>query len=421
MKLRHYLIHYSEVGLKRGNRALFEDRLIKNIYKATRGLGVEAVHRLYGRFRLDQQASRSKSELEARLARVYGISHFFTTEIVELDLEALQAEALRHAAAEPFESFGVRAKRINKGFPYNSEAIGREVGRVIANASGARVDLNQPERWFHVLVLNREIYLYSHRVEGPRGLPIGCSGKVAVLLSGGIDSPVAADRLLRRGCPVTLIHFHSAPFTDKASIRKALRLSEILTEHRLTTTLYLVPLAELQRQIAAQAPPAYRIVLYRCWMVRLANRIARADRCLALATGDAIGQVASQTLEHLQLFDAVSELPILRPLIALDKEEITELARQSGTFETSIEPDSDSCSYLMPRNPVTRPRPEELEAIEAELDLEAIAEDILNRVERAEVGPDAESKAIWQLEANSLLAEARPTTRLDGPACGSLS
>src|SRR6185436_9108497 len=224
----------------------------------------------------------------------------------------------------------------------------------------------------HVEVLPGEAFVYAERSAGPGGLPIGSGGTVAALLSGGIDSPVAAWRIMKRGCRVVFVHFHSVPYLPDTSQRKARQLVGRLTQWQYASRLFLVPFGEIQREVVLSAPPPARITMYRRLMVRIAERLARRCGALALVTGDSLGQVASQTLHNLACIDAAAELPILRPLIGMDKLEITTQAEAIGTFEISIEPDADCCTLFVPRHPNTRIRAEEVAAMEAGLDVPAL-------------------------------------------------
>lgn len=395
-ELRRYLVHYSEVGLKGANRGRFEERLIRNIYRAARGLAVESVRRLYGRFLLEQRVEGSAEDLERRLARTYGVSSFAPVVVTAADLEPVRAILAEWASDADFESFAIRARRLDKAFPVDSQTLNVELGALVGRISGARVDLNDPSRCFEVLVLGSEIYLSRDRRPGPGGLPSGLGSRVAVLLSGGIDSPVAAERLLRRGCELVFIHFHSSPFTDRSSIDKARELAQIVSAHRNPAPFYAVPLAEVQRRIVAGAPADYRVILYRRYMLRIAAKIAEKEWCQALATGEAIGQVASQTVDNLGTLDRTVDLPVLRPLLTYDKDEIVREARRAGTFEVSIEPHSDCCSYLMPRRPVTRSRDWKVSEIEAKLEkdgeLPELVQAIVDECTPESVGPSPRRK-----------------------------
>jgi thiamine biosynthesis protein ThiI len=383
---RTYLVHYNEIGLKRGNRPFFERVLIQNIQHALRGLSVIAVRRLYGRLRVDQHERGDRQELERRLGRVHGVAHILPAERFGWDLDRVEAKLGEWAGEGGFASFAVRARRLEKSFPLRSHDLQVRLGALVGARSGARVDLESPERTFHLVVLNREIFLHHRRIDGPGGLPVGTAGRVLVMLSGGIDSPVAAERMMRRGCHIQFVHFHSSPFTDRSSVDKAIELAGILAADRMRTKLHLVPLGIVQRKIVAEAPAPWRVMLYRRTMLRIAARIAARERLAAIATGENLAQVASQTLENLAVLDRTVEIPVLRPLLAYDKIEIIAEAERIGTFETSIAPHSDCCGYLLPQRPVVAGTREEIEAIEGALDLEAEMAEVYARIEEVPIG-----------------------------------
>ena len=253
---------------------------------------------------------------------------------------------------------------------------------------GWKVSLDTPELPIDVYIVEDAAYVAFRRDAGPGGMPHGTAGPVGCLLSGGIDSPVAAYRMIRRGCAPIFVHFHSAPFTDEASQEKVIDLARHLMRYKRAAPLYLVPFAELQRRIVAETKPAYRVILYRRFMMRCAERIAISHGARALVTGEALGQVASQTLENLATIDDVTTIPVLRPLIGFDKLEIVREAERIGTFETSIEPHDDCCSFLMPQNPATHTRPSDLEKAEADfdIDIDIEIEKLVEAAEKIEVG-----------------------------------
>jgi len=251
-----------------------------------------------------------------------------------------------------------------------SPQIEREIGGRIKEARGWKVDLDGAALTVRVEFLQHEVFYHFAREAGPGGLPSGVSGRVAALMSGGIDSPVAAFRLMKRGCSVVLIHFHSYPFLSRASQDKVRELAQVLTRHQMRTRLHLVPFGELQRQVVVDAPPGLRVVLYRRLMVRIAERIARDARARALVTGESIGQVASQTLDNMAVIDGAASMPILRPLVGMDKEEIVAEAQRIGTYDISIVPDQDCCQLFTPRSPETHARPGIVEYAESKLPIE---------------------------------------------------
>jgi len=287
-------------------------------------------------------------------------------------MEDLRAAALTCVAGRVFDTFRVRCKRADKTFPLTSPEICREIGEDVRRATGAAVDLEGAEMTIDVEVLTREILLSVEKVAGPGGLPVGSSGHVVALLSGGIDSPVAAARLMRRGCRVSFVHFHSVPYLDRTSQDKARELAHLLTRHQYRSGLYLVPFGDVQREIVAQVRRPSRVVLYRRMMVRIAEAIARRIGAEALVTGESVGQVASQTLPNLATIDAVASMPVLRPLIGSDKNEIIAEAERLGTYSISIIPDQDCCQLFVPRHPSTRTSAEEAITGEASLDVDRL-------------------------------------------------
>jgi thiamine biosynthesis protein ThiI len=270
------------------------------------------------------------------------------------DLKAIEAALAKALEGESFATFRVTAKRADKTFPLTSPELERRLGAFIQERTGAKVRLKGAEREFVVRILPGAALLEVARHPGPGGLPPGVSGKVVALLSGGIDSPVAAYRLMRRGAEVVLVHFHPFPLLSGASREKARAIAERLARFQHRVRLHLVPFSEVQRRIILEAPKAYRVVLYRRYMLRLAEAIAKEEGALALVTGDSLGQVASQTLENLYVVNQAATLPVFRPLIGLDKQEIVKEAQKIGTYPISILPDEECCTLFAPKHPVTR-------------------------------------------------------------------
>jgi thiamine biosynthesis protein ThiI len=264
--------------------------------------------------------------------------------------------------------------RIKARFPLTSPQIEREVGGRIKQARGWHVNLDHPELVVHVELLSDQAFYYFGKERGAGGLPTGTAGRVACLLSGGIDSPVAAHRMMKRGCVVTFVHFHSYPILSRASQEKARELVRLLTTWQQRSRLYLVAFGEIQQQVVLAIPGPMRVVVYRRLMLRIAERIARARGAQALVTGEVVGQVASQTLENLAVIGSVATLPVFRPLIGMDKDEITAEAQKLGTYPISISPDQDCCTLFTPRNPLTRARLADVEAAERALPIEDLVE-----------------------------------------------
>ncbi|HVN75456.1 MAG TPA: tRNA uracil 4-sulfurtransferase ThiI [Thermoanaerobaculaceae bacterium] len=358
-----------EVALKGGNRGFFERTLVQNVRAALKGLPVAEVS-IPARIVIRFAEPVAWFEVRGRLETVFGINGIMPVERVGTTYEQLERFVSEHAAGFVGATFAVRCKRSDKRFPMTSEEVNRRLGAFVNELTGKAVDLENPDLTLHVIVQNDGLYLYTDRVAGPGGLPVGTSGRVLVLLSGGIDSPVAAYLAMKRGTKAHYVHFHSAPYTSDSSVTKVERLVRILTRHQGASRLAVVPFGDCQREIVSSCPERLRVVLYRRMMLRTAERIARRWRCEALVTGESLNQVASQTLENMAAIDRVAHMPVLRPLIGLDKQEIIGLAERAGTFETSILPHQDCCSFLQPQHPATRTTAGACEEAETAVDVE---------------------------------------------------
>ena len=363
------LVHYHELGLKRGNRPLFLRHLGRNLRRATSDLGPLTLRQVSGRVLLDLENHPDPDAVRDRVQRVFGVSSFAIAYRVASTLEAMKSIIAWLVEGQTFASFRITARRAFKTYPMTSVELNRELGAFVLERVASRVDLRHPQLEIHVEVMPAETFVYVHPVPGPGGLPVGASGTVAALLSGGIDSPVAAWRMMKRGCRVLFVHFHSVPYLPPTSQAKARELVSILTRWQYDSTLILVPFAEIQREVVLTVPPPARVVVYRRLMVRIAEALARKHGAVALTTGESLGQVASQTLSNIARIDEAAGMPILRPLIGMDKLEITDQARRLGTFEISIEPDADCCTLFVPKHPATRMSEHEVSAVESRLDI----------------------------------------------------
>jgi thiamine biosynthesis protein ThiI len=368
------VVHYQEIGLKGKNRSWFTAKLVRNLRQATSDLDVRSVRSLVGRVEITLGPSATREQVGERIQRVFGIANFSYAGRTPLDLDVLTAAILRDLDGRTCESFRVSARRADKRFPLTSPQIEREIGGRIQEARGWRVDLENADLVVRVELLTDQAFYSFGREPGPGGLPTGTAGRVACLLSGGIDSPVAAHRMMKRGCVVTFVHFHSYPILSRASQEKARELVAILTKWQLRSKLFLVAFGDIQQQVVLSVPGPMRVIVYRRLMLRIAERIARMREAQALVTGDSVGQVASQTLENLSVIGSVATLPLFRPLIGMDKQEITAEAMKIGTFPISIIPDQDCCTLFTPRNPITRGRLAQIEAAEAALPIETLVE-----------------------------------------------
>ena len=379
--MSYVVIHYNEIGLKGKNQPLFLRRLEANLLRATTGMGVRRVDERSGRMVLTLAPEYDWSSIRERVRCVFGVANFALAERSDPDMGSLKDAVDRALEGRSFESFKVATRRAYKPFPLTSEDLNRELGAFVLARMETRVDLDHPEVTIHVEVLPRDIYFSLGREAGPGGLPVGVSGSVVALLSGGIDSPVAAHRLLKRGCRVVFVHYHSHPFQDSTSRQKAADLAHCLTRFQFHSRLYLVPFGEVQREIVAKAPGPLRVVLYRRFMARIAAEIAHREGAKALVTGESLGQVASQTLDNLAVVEEAISMPILRPLIGSDKEEIVQQARALGSYQISILPDQDCCSLFAPRHPATFSTLEEIQRAESHLSVDNLVQLALDQIE----------------------------------------
>ena len=377
----HVIVKFHEPALKGRNRPMFLRALADNLRRASQGTGVERVwsgHMMIG-LSLGEEADWPL--VRERVGDCFGVAKFFRAYKVRPDLEkvkTLLASALKECS---FDSFRITANRADKRFPMTSQDINRELGTYVQQLTGARVDLTRPDQKVFVDVLPREILVYFDEIRGYGALPVGVGGQVMALLSGGIDSPVAAWHMMKRGCNVRFVHFHSHPIVDTSSIEKATELTQLLTRFQFDSTLLLVPFGEVQKRIIVSTSPSYRVVLYRRFMVRIAEELARRHASRALVTGESLGQVSSQTLENITVIDEAASMPIFRPLIGFNKEEIIDIARRIGTYRVSILPDQDCCTLFVPRHPVTRGKPEIVDKLEKLLPVESLVNQALDNVQ----------------------------------------
>jgi thiamine biosynthesis protein ThiI len=368
------VVHYQEIALKGKNRPWFIARLARNLRTALSDLGVREVRVLMGRIEIVHGPAAQWPEIRDRLKTVFGVANFARAGRVPLDVDTIANAILADLGDIDTPTFRVSARRADKRFPLTSPQIEREVGGRIKEARGWTVNLDEPALTIHVEALSHEAFYYVGKERGAGGLPAGSSGRVACLLSGGIDSPVAAWRMMRRGCRALFVHFHSYPILSRASQEKARELAALLTRYQYDSRLFLVPFGQIQQRVVLAVPPPLRVVLYRRLMMRIAERLARQHRATALVTGEVVGQVASQTLENLSNIDEVVSMPVLRPLIGMDKDEIVLEAQRLGTFPVSIIPDQDCCTLFTPRHPATKARRADVEAAEQALPIEEIVQ-----------------------------------------------
>ena len=385
----HVLVHYHELALKGRNRKHFEYRLVHHIRRALKPLTHVHVDALQGRIRVSFADESAWPRLEDQLKRIFGIVNFSLTRSVPLshdnpDLTALKAAITSHLPTHPYETFRVSAKRADKRIAKTSMEVEREIGAAVVEQTGKKVNLSHPDLTILVELVPPEAYYTCQKITGPGGLPTGTGGKVVSLISGGIDSPVATYRMLKRGCKAVFVHFHGRPYLSRVSEEKVQDIVKLLTQYQLHSRLHLVPFGEIQSQIVLNSPPPVRVVLYRRLMLRIAEKIAEQEGAWGLVTGESLGQVASQTPENIVVVNQATTLPILRPLIGMDKLEIIQQAQSIGTFETSIEPDQDCCTLFVPKHPRTRCELPSILRVEEHLDIPGLIQQGLQETELME-------------------------------------
>lgn len=385
------LVRYGEIGLKGGNRHLFENRLMQNM---RRSLGTDIpgrVRKEYGRIFVELQQNEQTKQALAKLQRVFGIVAVSPAVRVPLELDHIQQAAamlVGPLAAQP-RTFRVTARRPNKQFPLTSQQVNETVGaHLLRTVPGLSVKLKSPDITVSVELRDKAAYLYVEQVDGPGGLPVGVSSKALLLLSGGIDSPVAGWMANKRGIALEAIHFHSPPFTSERAKQKVVDLCEVLAGWGEQIALHIVHFTEIQTELRKHVPDELGMTVMRRFMVRIAAKLAEDRGAPALLTGESVGQVASQTLESMAAINAVTTTPILRPLVGLDKHEIIELSERIGTYDISIRPYDDCCTLFVPERPATRPGLSETEAAESKLAVDELIERALEQTETLYIGAD---------------------------------
>ncbi len=378
MKFDHILCHYSEIGLKGKNRRFFEDRLRKNILEAIKIRCVDSsvsVKRYHGRLVIElKQKGADLDCIKEALTDVTGLAYFAPAFESKQDLNTLKKDAHALFSDANFESFRITARRGSSNIPLKVRTVNDEVGTHIVDTMNKKVNLTQPDANCYVDMFEDKAFVYPERISCQGGLPVGVSGKVIAMLSGGIDSPVAAYLAMKRGATVIFVHFHSVPYTTPASIEKVREMITTLNHFQFRSKLYLVELAPIQKRIMTDTTPRYRVLLYRRFMFRIAEQIAGKENAHALVTGESLGQVASQTLENMEAVGRVTDMSILRPLIGFDKQEIIDRAQDMDTYDISIQPDQDCCSLFVPKRPATKARSEQLIKQENSLNVEELVE-----------------------------------------------
>lgn len=379
------LVRYTEIHLKGLNRPYFERALVDNMKRALRGMEPK-IEREHGRIYVRGISEENFDEAIDRLTRVFGIHSVSPAAAVDKDWETVVSAALelmenKLMSTSPDSTFKVFARRSDKHYFMNSDAINKELGgRVLDRFPELRVDVHKPEIKLSVEIRDMA-YIYCEEIPGSNGMPTGTAGKASLLISGGIDSPVAGYMMAKRGLTLSAVHFYSYPYTSERARDKVVELTKLVAKYAGEIKLFLVPFTKIQMTIYEKCPEKETTVLMRRLMMKIAERIARSEGALALITGESLGQVASQTLEALGVTNDAVSMPVFRPLIGFDKDEIMDIARRIGTYETSILPYEDCCTVFVPKHPVTKPKLEELRASEAAVDFSEMIEEAIAATE----------------------------------------
>jgi thiamine biosynthesis protein ThiI len=373
------LVRYGEIFLKSEPvRRIYEKILVKNIRLALKKEGIKfSVRRERGRIFIESEEIDKVCKILQNVTGIVSVSPCYHLQTSDIEKIKRFVKENYEEWIKPRQTFAVRARRIGNQ-PYTSKDLEEEVGKVIER----KVDLEDPDVTVFIEVRRNDTYIYTQVLKCLGGMPVGTSGKVVALLSGGIDSPVAAFLAMKRGCKVVFVHFHSFPLVSRKSIEKAKEIVKVLNKYQLKSVLYLVPFHEIQMKIKTSTEPKYRIILYRRFMIRIAELIAKEEDAKALVTGESLAQVSSQTLDNIATIEEVTKMPILRPLIGMDKEEIIQLAKKIGTYEISIKPQEDCCTLFVPKHPATKSNPEKIKELENKLKIAQMVKKTLKQTEK---------------------------------------
>jgi len=374
--MKWVLCHYSEIGLKGKNRKVFEEKL-KQLIKLKTNLF--KIWRISGRIliKLEKEDFLRLEEIKNQLKTTFGIAYFAFCEREKKDIEIIQKKAVEILKNQKFKTFKISTKRSDKTFSLTSQQINEKVGEFVRVHLKKKVDLENPHITLFIEITPKWAFLYLEKIKGPGGLPISTGGKVVGLLSGGIDSPVACFYLMKRGVKVVFLHFHSYPLTKESSVPKVREIVKVLNKFQVKSEVYFVPFSEIQKEILLKTKEKFRVILYRRFMLRIAQKICEKEKAQGILTGESVGQVASQTLSNIKVIEQVTTFPIFRPLIGFDKEEIIKKAKEIGTFEISISPAQDCCSLFLPKHPATTTNLNEIKQQEKKINIKKLIEKAL--------------------------------------------
>lgn len=376
------------------NKPYFEKVLLGRIKNALKDYKNVEAYRKEGLIFVKTPAEYPEEEVEHTILNVFGVASLSSAVETESDMEKIGEAAAEYMKKlipqRNIKTFKVEAKRADKSFPVQSPEIASRIGGYVlkANDGQIRVDVHNPDCVLYVNVRHGHSYVFADKIRGFGGLPLGTNGRGLILLSGGIDSPVAAWMMAKRGMMIEAVHFHSYPYTSERAREKVYDLTGILAGYCGTIKVHSINLLSIQQAIGENCPEDEMTILSRRFMMMIAERVAKQNKCDMLITGESIGQVASQTVQGLVATDNAVDIPVMRPLIAMDKIDIIDRARKIGTYETSIEPYEDCCTVFLPKHPVTKPKLEKILESESKLDVEALIDEAMKTMETVSIGPD---------------------------------
>lgn len=394
MHYDHLLVRYGELTLKGTNRKKFVNQLKDNVKRALIPLDGYHVKGKRDRMYVELDENADMKEIIRRLSKVYGIKSISPVIKTDKTEEAINESAVQLAQSfEKDTTFKIDVKRVDKSFPLDTYTLQREVGgKILSQTEDLTVNVKRPDHEIKVEIRLDAVYIYEEIIPGSGGLPVGTGGKTLLMLSGGIDSPVAGMEVMKRGVTIEAIHFHSPPFTSEKAKDKVIELTRILSERVGPIKLHIVPFTELQKQINKVVHPRYTMTSTRRIMMRVADAFVHKIGAHAIVNGENLGQVASQTLKSMYAINHVTSIPVLRPLLTLDKEDIIKKAKEIGTFETSIQPFEDCCTIFTPKNPVTEPDFDKVEKYESVFDFEDMIQTAVDNIETLTIDPNYKSE-----------------------------
>lgn len=389
-------VSLGEIALKKLNRKYFEDRLIRHMRKAIKDIGFKNIYKEQGKIYIEGD-SEDYDKMIKKIKNIFGIVYISPCVRIDRDLDDIENEIEQiksisvDMVAEQLEkrdidTFKVETKRIDKRFDIKSPAFSSKIGGVILrNFENLKVDVHNPDLFLNIDIKQKSIYIYAEKIKGHGGLPVGSGGKGLLLLSGGIDSPVAGFMMAKRGLQLSAVHFHSYPFTSERAEEKVKDLAEIMSRYTGEMKIYSVNILEIQKAINENCPEREMTIITRRFMMRIAEKIAVKNGLQALITGESLGQVASQTIEGLNVTNKAVDLPVFRPLIGIDKNDIVDISREIDTYETSIQPFEDCCTVFLPKHPVTNPKLEDIEESEQSLEVEYLVDEAIKNMDQINI------------------------------------